>query len=40
MQALLGWSLLGSWIAIGWALWRFAVDARDIVRDHRKLSGN
>jgi hypothetical protein len=34
MQALLGWLLLASWIAMGWAAWKFVLDARGIVRDH------
>ena len=35
MQAMIGWLMLGSWIAIVWMMWKIVQDARAAVRSHR-----
>jgi hypothetical protein len=35
MQAMIGWIMLGSWIAIVWMMWKVVQDARAVVRGHR-----
>jgi hypothetical protein len=35
MQAMLGWLMLGSWIAIVWMTWKVVQDARAAVRGQR-----
>jgi hypothetical protein len=36
MQAMIGWLMLASWIAILWMTWRLVQDARAAVRTHRE----
>jgi hypothetical protein len=35
MQAMLGWSMFASWIAIIWMMWKIVQDAKAVVRTHR-----
>jgi hypothetical protein len=35
MDAMLGWLMLASWIAIVWMMWKIVQDARAVVRKHR-----
>jgi hypothetical protein len=35
MEALLGWLMLASWIAIVWMMWRVVQDGREALRAHR-----
>ena len=35
MQAMLGWSMLASWFAIVWMMWKVVQDAKAVVRTHR-----
>jgi hypothetical protein len=35
MEALLGWLMLASWIAIAWMMWKIVKDGREVVRAHR-----
>jgi hypothetical protein len=35
MQALIGWTMLASWIATIWMMWKIVQEGRAAVRGHR-----